>query len=416
MSDEGLFRLLRAVEFAVFGEGGGILADPRPLTVRCRRMPASAAAHGFFLPAAFFLNENGNMKKIFFNPAQCRLRAGWRIGAFFISLFVCATLANFVMKKLIPSLIFRSLAGFLIIPAVAFGTLWLAGRFVDHRKFRDYGFRLTRKWGLDFLFGFLLGGVLFSMIFLFERARGWISVVDILQNHKEGYGGLPFALPLVMGLVACVIVGYYEEIAFRANLMTNLSEGFNRKNSMPKKAVAWAYVFSSLAFGLSHAFNPNATVVGVVNIVLGGFFLGLPFVLSGELAVPWALHISWNFFQGHVFGFPVSGLSEKISVFVLDQRGPRIWTGGEFGPEGGFVGTFAILIGCVFILFWLKMTKRPLSLFAPLAEYHSPHRKKPNQARRREEPDNDESALRDNPKTSGLACVFGFGNDRRTCP
>jgi len=311
------------------------------------------------------------LKNIFINRAQSRLRAGWRILIYFLSFFLIAALANFILKKSFPVEIIRRLATFLVIPLIAFGTLWLAARFLDHRKFEDYGFHLSRRWWLDFLFGLALGAFLFSVIFICEKAMGWIAITGYFQNQKDGYIGLPFVIPLLMGLMLCVLVGLYEEFLFRANLLTNLSEGLNKRSAMPSKAVAWAYILSSLAFGLAHSLNPNAALVGVINIILGGLFIGLPFVLSGELAASIALHISWNFFQGLFFGFPVSGVFENTSVIAIKQGGPQIWTGGAFGPEGGLIGSLAIILGCIFVWLWFRVLKRPIALFNELAEYHS---------------------------------------------
>jgi len=309
------------------------------------------------------------MKNIFFNPFQGRLRAGWRIAIYFLSFFVLAALANFILKNLFPTRILRSLIAVIVIPVIALGTLWLAARYLDHRKFKDYGFHLSSRWRLDFLFGFVLSAFLFSAIFLFEKAVGWITVVGYFQNQREGYLGMPFIVPLIMGFIAFIIVGFYEESIFRANLITNLSEGLNKKSAMPKKSLLWAYLLSSLIFGLSHAINPNSTVVAALSIILGGFLIGLPYILSGELAIPIALHISWNFFQGLVFGFPVSGVAENTSVMAIEQHGPPLWTGGAFGPEGGLIGVAAILVGCACVLLWFKLTKRPISLWTGLADF-----------------------------------------------
>ncbi len=316
------------------------------------------------------------MKKIFINPSEKRLRAGWRIATYFLSFFAVAALANLLLKNVLPVRIVRSMIAIPVISMIALGTLGLAGRYLDRRKFKDYGFHLSPRWWLDFLFGFLLSAVLFTLIFLVEKALGWITILGYFQNQREGYLGQPFVIPFLIGLIACVIVGFYEEILFRANLMTNLSEGLNKKKSMAKKALLWGYILSCIVFGLSHSINPNATLAGAINIALGGLFLGLPYVLTGELAISIALHISWNFFQGLVFGFPVSGVSENTAVIAIRQGGPQIWTGGTFGPEAGLVGTVAIIMGCVLVWVWLKSSRRPTSLFIKLAEYRPPKQDK----------------------------------------
>jgi len=115
--------------------------------------------------------------------------------------------------------------------------------------------------------------------------------------------------------------------------------------------------------------NPNATWVSTVNIVLAGIFLGLGMFLSGSLAIPIGLHISWNFFQGIVFGFPVSGMNMGAAMIATESAGPTWLTGGAFGPEGGALGLIAIFIGSGLTLLWLRRKGR-LSLHTDLSVYN----------------------------------------------
>jgi hypothetical protein len=63
------------------------------------------------------------------------------------------------------------------------------------------------------------------------------------------------------------------------------------------------------------------------------------------------LHIGWNFFEGPVFGFPVSGLTDMPSLLIHTVSGPEIVTGGAFGPEAGLVIIPAMALGALAI-FW----------------------------------------------------------------
>jgi hypothetical protein len=56
------------------------------------------------------------------------------------------------------------------------------------------------------------------------------------------------------------------------------------------------------------------------------------------------LHIGWNFFEGPVFGFPVSGL-ETTALLIHSDTGPALITGGSFGPEAGFIVLPIMAIG-----------------------------------------------------------------------
>ena len=118
-----------------------------------------------------------------------------------------------------------------------------------------------------------------------------------------------------------------------------------------------------------HAANPNASLVSTLNIAGAGLFLGLPFVLSGELAISIGLHMTWNFFQGNVYGFPVSGSDAGPTFIAIQQAGPQWATGGAFGPEAGVIGLVAIALGCLLTLAWLRWRTGKLRWRTELAEY-----------------------------------------------
>ena len=82
--------------------------------------------------------------------------------------------------------------------------------------------------------------------------------------------------------------------------------------------------------------------MGCGNIILAGILLGLLALKSGHLWLGIGFHISWNFFQGCVFGFGVSGISTP-SVAVTELTGSPLLNGGAFGPEGSIVSTVVLL-------------------------------------------------------------------------
>jgi membrane protease YdiL (CAAX protease family) len=220
-----------------------------------------------------------------------------------------------------------------------FFSVWLAGRFLDRRPFVDFGFRLDGGWWLDFTFGLALGALLMTTIFLAELGLGWVTVEGAFETVEPG---TRFALAILLPAVIFVCVGVYEELA---------------------------WVLSSIFFGALHAANPNASTVSTLNVAMAGLMLGFGYVLTGELAIPIGLHITWNFFQGSVFGFPVSGLQPVGTTFLsTEQSGPTLWTGGPFGPEAGLLGPAAMILGGLLIALWVRLRSGKLSIHTPIAE------------------------------------------------
>jgi membrane protease YdiL (CAAX protease family) len=126
---------------------------------------------------------------------------------------------------------------------------------------------------------------------------------------------------------------------------------------------------SSLFFGIGHAMNPHADWVSTLGVTAAGLLLGLGYVFTGSLGISVGLHFSWNFFQGNVFGFPVSGRDFGVSFLKVSQGGPGLWTGGAFGPEAGLLGFLACLLGGLLVLLWVRRVYGPVRLRGDIAVY-----------------------------------------------
>jgi membrane protease YdiL (CAAX protease family) len=211
-------------------------------------------------------------------------------------------------------------------------SLWLAGHFLDHRPFADFGFHINQNWWRDLAFGLVLGALMMTGVFLVEWALGWVTIVGRFQVEDSK---LAFAQSILYQLVFKVGVSLFEEMPFRGYLLRNLSEGFNFPALGSRKAILLAWLVSAIGFGLLHAGNPNATAVSTISIAFAGLLLGLGYILTDSLAIPLGLHTTWNFFQGNVFGFPVSGHADLASTTFIatKQAGPMLLTGGAFGPR-----------------------------------------------------------------------------------
>lgn len=282
----------------------------------------------------------------FYNRQEERLRAGWRLllqllimGALLAGLF-------FLVSTVVPN------PGPLLSTSVALigftFSIWIAATYLDNRSFTSLGIGLNKKWMADFTAGFGMAALAMGLIFLIEWSSGWIRLT--------GYGWgrafeLPYPLPLLGYFAVMLMVGFYEELFSRGYQITNLTEGFSGKRLTVQQAALLALLISSTIFGILHAANPNAGVVSTVNIIIAGLVLGIPYLITGSLAIPVGLHVAWNFFQGGIFGFPVSGMPHRSALLQIRETGPDLMTGGSFGPEAGLMGIMGLMV--ILALFYL---------------------------------------------------------------
>lgn len=222
---------------------------------------------------------------------------------------------------------------------------------VDRRQLRDYGFRFRLAWWRDLGFGLLLGAALMTLVFAVELAAGWIQITGFVTASP---GFAPSAL-LLSTLLIFVGTSITEELLVRGILLTNLAEGLAGFGPLSERGgTAVAVLLTSVLFGALHLNNPNATVISSASVALGGVFLAMGYVLTGDLAIPLGVHLTWNYVQGVVYGFPVSGVSTGVKIVETRQTGPTVLTGGAFGPEAGLLGVAAVLLGMGAVVWWIR--------------------------------------------------------------
>lgn len=336
---------------------------------------------------------------VFWNSEQRRLRAFWRLvfqSIYFAALLVVlgipvmiatVLLALAAQSDVLPaSLSMPALLGILVVILAPLelllrvASVWLAGLFPDRRKFSDFGLHLNLNWWIDLGFGLALGAVLMALIFTAESAAGWITVTGAFRSQLPdllpgiSLPGLPFGVAILSSLIIFIAVGVGEELLSRGYHLKNMAEGLSFIR--PKGSIIIATILSSAIFGLMHAANPNATVISTFNLFLAGLFLALGYILTGELAIPIGLHITWNFFQGNVFGFPVSGTDAGATFVAIEQGGPPLITGGAFGPEAGLIGVAAMILGSVLTILWVRVRYGRVGILERLATPDLRHSRK----------------------------------------
>lgn len=187
--------------------------------------------------------------------------------------------------------------------------------------------------------GLLFGIAAMSLSFLGIWAFGGVGVEKVSFN-----GGI--AEDMALYLLLFVLVALNEEYVCRGYIQGLLKHHYGR---------AAAIVVSSILFALLHSANPGMwdSPWPIVILVLAGVVLALSRELSGGLWVPMGFHLTWNFFQGNVYGFNVSGEQVK-SVFTLHTKGAEWLAGGEFGAEGSVVTAVVLLACCLYGVYRLR--------------------------------------------------------------
>lgn len=294
-----------------------------------------------------------HMTSVFWNSAEGRLRALWR---------VLLLMPAVGLQVATVALLFGELMEDPVIQNVVFGGLsilniFLAAKWWDHRPMGELGMRMGRAWWADFAFGLLLGFLLIAMVFSVEYSQGWVTVTTMLTAVDGG----SFFSNLMLTTLVMVVIGFNEELIFRGYLLKNCTEGLSR---LPGKlAPLLSALFISSLFGLAHVRQPNATGVSTLNIVLAGILLATPYLITGRLGLSIGLHIAWNFTEGVVFGFPISGTSNWPARFIaIEQSGPERWTGGPFGPEGGLLCLFAMALGFLLVIAWARFREGAVNI------------------------------------------------------
>ena len=146
----------------------------------------------------------------------------------------------------------------------------------------------------------------------------------------------------MISFVFFLLVAVTEELALRGFVLERMLQGGINK--------FWALFFSSVLFSLIHIGNPNFNFLSFINILLAGVLLGSSYIYTRNLCFPIALHWFWNWIQGPVLGYEVSGNKFGESMLTLHLPEANLMNGGAFGFEGSMLCTVLMILGTGVIL------------------------------------------------------------------
>ncbi|MES2798137.1 MAG: CPBP family intramembrane glutamic endopeptidase, partial [Bacteroidota bacterium] len=196
-------------------------------------------------------------------------------------------------------------------------------RLIIKKDFFSIGFN-DSQWLKNLILGLLCGIISISLGFTICLIFGFVKVHELIFSFTD----------IANYLIIFVLVAISEELMTRGLMLSTLMDGMNDY---------LALLIVALIFGALHLFNDKVTLLSFINISIAGLFLGISYVHNRSLWFPIGLHFSWNFFQGPVFGYEVSG-HKNASIIRQTIHGNDTFTGGEFGFEGSIIAMPIMLL------------------------------------------------------------------------
>ncbi|WP_161625240.1 CPBP family intramembrane glutamic endopeptidase [Halosimplex carlsbadense] len=258
------------------------------------------------------------LRVLAWNKREQRLRAFLRIYIFLIA-YTIIFISIPVLVAPSGDTLFRSALLRTILTVCVIGLLFGAATYVDKRPIRSFGLEINRRWGVDALVGLIIGSAIPTVATVLGLLGGWITVGEIVYTPTATYlRDLGFAIVITVGIAVV------EELVFRGYILSNAIEGLDFRWLSQPVTIATALGLSALLFALTH---PAPELANGLHFLSAGLFLGLAYLLSGQLALPIGIHAGFNFVSAYVFptaadpSFAVISLSTTGPDWLISQTG-----------------------------------------------------------------------------------------------
>lgn len=293
------------------------------------------------------------MRTIIFNSRN-RIRPIWRLLLFLLITFLVNIPLQLALQQVLDQGILRGcISAFIYLLSVIL-SLFVQVKFLEKSSFKKYGLAIDKTWMQEFWIGVVISVVQLFTFFAVMYVTGNLNIVDFFTVNTSDYSfNFSFWEGFFAEVFSLMVGSSVEEIFFRAFLFYMVYEALRVvKQDVVKRAVFTFFVIAPF-FGIAHIGNEGATVLSTVNLALDALIVCLPFLITGRLGMSIGMHFSWNFVQGIILGFAVSGNTTKVSVINVVMP-DNLLTGGVFGPEGSVLMVLISLPTFLFILYWKK--------------------------------------------------------------
>ena len=207
----------------------------------------------------------------------------------------------------------------------------------EKKKISSMGITSIKKGYKELIVGLGLGAITMSIVAIGIVAIGDVKLVKPINKPN-------ISIYLLYGLIQFIFVGFGEEILSRGYIMSVLKQTRNK----------WIILIGpALIFAALHLGNNGIDVLSFINLFLVGVLFAYMFMKSKNIWMPIGYHITWNYFQGYIWGFKVSGTSTN-GLYQIENVTNNIINGGAFGPEGGIIVTIIICLTFGFVYWFYK--------------------------------------------------------------
>ncbi|HVM89138.1 MAG TPA: CPBP family intramembrane glutamic endopeptidase [Puia sp.] len=206
-------------------------------------------------------------------------------------------------------------------------------RYIDKKNFAEIGTSSSGQMN-NMLAGFFIAPAVIGIGTLVLYSTGHLEWDDFSFNGRD----------MIVQVGILLLIAISEELVFRGYILNNLAQSFNK----------WiALLLSAFLFAIFHVSNPGVSAIPLASLFLGGTLLGLNYLYTKNLWFSVMLHFGWNFFQGPVFGYKISGV-DFPSLLLIQLKGDESITGGDFGFEGSFIVTALLFITATILFLYYE--------------------------------------------------------------
>jgi membrane protease YdiL (CAAX protease family) len=286
------------------------------------------------------------LNSVLFNHTG-RLRSGWRFAVFVALFIVISGLIGVAAHWFLSSSnldygpgtpVFLATNGVLSL-AAALLVGWVCGKLLEDLPFRALGSTFTPGWLRNLFVGLVLGAASISFAILIAVLFGGLSFRFNSEHSAPAITATVFGSLLIF-----IPAAAFEEALFRGYILQTFT----------RAGLAWLAIgLTAVFFGMVHLGNPGSGTISSINTAIAGIWFGVAYLKTRDLWLPFGLHLTWNWFQGSIFGVEVSGLTDFAAAPLLKEidGGPAWLTGEMYGIEGGVAATIALIASTVAIYF-----------------------------------------------------------------